>query len=181
MPTAIVLFVTCVSPRCTLAILYRAVIDQSLVQNIIDSPCIPYHVNGPSCSRSLHHYSVCFRDLLVCLCCQLPLTACLLFPCFSARPSFFLNTVPLLPLPYFIELPFLLSLFPPYCTTSLSYIPLPIYVNNTNRLALMLPLPHLWTAQPKSVLTSIIASSTALFSFAIQSRHDRRRTCQRFI
>ena len=76
---------------------------------------------------------------------------------------------------------FLLSLFPPYCTTSLSYIPLPIYVNNTNRLALMLPLPHLWTAQPKSVLTSIIASSTALFSFAIQSRHDRRRTCQRFI
>lgn len=101
------------------------------------------------------------------------------------RPSFFfsLNTVPLLPLPYFIELPFsfLLSLFPPYCTTLLSYIPLPIYANNTNRLALMLPLPHAWTAQPKFVLTSIIASSTALFSFAIQSRHYRRRTRQRFI
>ena len=123
MPTAIVLFVTCVSPRCTLAILYRAVIDQSLVQNIIDSPCIPYHVNGPSCSRSLHHYSVCFRDLLVCLCCQLPLTACLLFPCFSARPSFFLNTVPLLPLPYFIELPFSLFCFFFFLCTALLHCP----------------------------------------------------------
>lgn len=184
MPTTIVLFTNCISPRCTLTMFYRAVIDQSLVQNIIGSPCIPYHVNGPSCSRSLHHYSVCFRNLLVCLCCQMPPTACLLFPCFSARSSFSLNTVPLLPLPYFIELPFslfLLFLFPLYCTTSLSYIPFPIYANNTTRLALLLPLPHVSTAQPKSVLTSIIASSTALFSFAIQSRHDRRRTCQRFI
>ena len=76
---------------------------------------------------------------------------------------------------------FLLFLFPLYCTTSLSYIPFPIYANNTTRLALLLPLPHVSTAQPKSVLTSIIASSTALFSFAIQPRHDRRRTCQRFI
>lgn len=143
MPTTIVLFTICVSLRCTLPIFYRAAIDQSLVQNIIGSPCTPYHGNGPSCSRSLHHYSVCFRDLRVCLCCQIPLTVCLLFPCFSARPSFFLNIVSLLPLPYFIELPFsLLSLFPPYCTTSLSYIPLTIYANNTNRLALMLPLPH---------------------------------------
>lgn len=78
-------------------------------------------------------------------------------------------------------LSFLLFLFPLYCTTSLSYIPFPIYANNTTRLALLLPLPHVSTAQPKSVLTSIIASSTALFSFAIQPRHDRRRTCQRFI
>ena len=76
---------------------------------------------------------------------------------------------------------FLLFLFPLYCTTSLSYIPFPIYANNTTRLALLLPLPHVSTAQPKSVLTSIMASSTALFSFAIQPRHDRRRTCQRFI
>ena len=107
MPTTIVLFTNRISPRCTLTMFYRAVIDQSLVQNIIGSPCIPYHVNGPSCSRSLHHYSVCFRNLLVCLCCQMPPTACLLFPCFSARPSFFLNTVPLLPPTLFHRITFL--------------------------------------------------------------------------
>lgn len=102
-----------------------------------------------------------------------PVLLSLLTPCHSSPlpPTLF----------HRITFLFLLFLFPLYCTTSLSYIPFPIYANNTTRLALLLPLPHVSTAQPKSVLTSIIASSTALFSFAIQSRHDRRRTCQRFI
>lgn len=103
-----------------------------------------------------------------------PVLLSLLTPCHSSSPP------PTL-FHRITFLSFLLFLFPLYCTTSLSYIPFPIYANNTTRLALLLPLPHVSTAQPKSVLTSIIASSTALFSFAIQSRHDRRRTCQRFI
>ena len=123
MSTALVLFTTCVSPRCTLAIFYRAAIDQSLVQNIIGSPCIPDHVNGLSCSRSLHHYSVCFRILLVCLCCQISPTACLLFPCFFARPSFFRNIMPLLPLPYFIEFPFSPFCFLFFLRTALLHCP----------------------------------------------------------
>lgn len=101
-----------------------------------------------------------------------PVLLSLLTPCHSSPPTLFHRIT---------FLSFLLFLFPLYCTTSLSYIPFPIYANNTTRLALLLPLPHVSTAQPKSVLTSIMASSTALFSFAIQSRHDRRRTCQRFI
>lgn len=102
-----------------------------------------------------------------------PVLLSLLTPCHSSSPPTLFHRITFLS--------FLLFLFPLYCTTSLSYIPFPIYANNTTRLALLLPLPHVSTAQPKSVLTSIIASSTALFSFAIQPRHDRRRTCQRFI
>ena len=103
-----------------------------------------------------------------------PVLLSLLTPCHSSSPPYPISS-------NYLSLFFCFFFFPLYCTTSLSYIPFPIYANNTTRLALLLPLPHVSTAQPKSVLTSIIASSTALFSFAIQPRHDRRRTCQRFI